>query len=95
MRGAIPPLPTTLAWRGAQLKHRDNLTITFYLYIIKESVHLISPPCFGKWQQLQSLLISAVFECLMKTRSSGKKVYCLPAFLLIRPAGTISNNYTI
>jgi hypothetical protein len=27
MRGAIPPLPNTPSWRGAQLqrKHRDNL----------------------------------------------------------------------
>jgi len=23
MRG-VPPLPNTLSWRGAQLKHRDN-----------------------------------------------------------------------
>jgi hypothetical protein len=26
MRGAIPPLPNTPSWRGAQLKHRDNFT---------------------------------------------------------------------
>jgi hypothetical protein len=25
MRGAIPPLLNTTSWRGAQLKHRDNL----------------------------------------------------------------------
>jgi hypothetical protein len=24
MGGAIPPLPNTPSWRGAQLKHRDN-----------------------------------------------------------------------
>jgi len=24
MNGAIPPLPNTPSWRGAQLKHRDN-----------------------------------------------------------------------
>jgi hypothetical protein len=29
MRGAIPPLPNTLSWHGAQLKHRDNSTFTF------------------------------------------------------------------
>jgi len=29
MRGAVPPLPNTLSWRGAELKHRDNFT--FYL----------------------------------------------------------------
>jgi len=32
MSGAIPPLPNTPAWRGAQLKHRDSST--FYLYLI-------------------------------------------------------------
>jgi hypothetical protein len=30
MCGAIPSLPNMPSWRGAQLKHRDNLT--FYLY---------------------------------------------------------------
>jgi len=28
MRGAIPPLPNMLSWRGAQLKHRDSFTFT-------------------------------------------------------------------
>jgi hypothetical protein len=26
MRGTIPPLPNTPSYRGAQLKHRDNLS---------------------------------------------------------------------
>jgi hypothetical protein len=26
MCGAIPPLPNTPSWRGAQLKHRDTFT---------------------------------------------------------------------
>jgi hypothetical protein len=30
MSGAIPPLPNTSSWRGAQLKHRDNFTFTFH-----------------------------------------------------------------
>jgi len=31
MSGAVPPvLPITPSWRGAQLKHRDNFTFTFY-----------------------------------------------------------------
>jgi hypothetical protein len=30
MSRAIPPLPNTPSWRGAQLKHRDNFTFTFY-----------------------------------------------------------------
>jgi hypothetical protein len=33
MRGAIPPLPNTPSWCGAQLKHRDNFTFTFALYM--------------------------------------------------------------
>jgi hypothetical protein len=28
MSGAIPPLLNTPSWRGAQLKHRDNLSVT-------------------------------------------------------------------
>jgi hypothetical protein len=28
MRGAIPPFPNTPSWCGAQLKHRDNFTLT-------------------------------------------------------------------
>jgi hypothetical protein len=30
MRGAIPPLPNTPSWHGAQLKHRDNFTFIQY-----------------------------------------------------------------
>jgi len=30
MSGAVPPLPNTPLWRGAQLKHRDNFAFTFY-----------------------------------------------------------------
>jgi hypothetical protein len=29
MRRAIPPLPNTPSWRGAQLKHRDDLNLNF------------------------------------------------------------------
>jgi hypothetical protein len=31
MIGAIPPLPNTPLWRGAQLKHRDNFTSTIMI----------------------------------------------------------------
>jgi hypothetical protein len=34
MNGAIPPLPSTPSWRGAQLKHRDNFTFTFTLLAV-------------------------------------------------------------
>jgi len=30
MSGAIPPLPNTPSWHGAQLKHRDNFAFAFY-----------------------------------------------------------------
>jgi hypothetical protein len=33
MRGAIPRLPHTPSWRGAQLKHRDNFTLTTYMAV--------------------------------------------------------------
>jgi hypothetical protein len=33
MCGAIPPLPHISSWRGAQLKHRDNFTLTFTSYV--------------------------------------------------------------
>jgi hypothetical protein len=29
MRAAIPPLPNTPFWRGAQLKDRDKFVLTF------------------------------------------------------------------
>jgi hypothetical protein len=32
MSGAIPPLPNTPSWCGAQLKHRDNFTFPFTLF---------------------------------------------------------------
>jgi hypothetical protein len=29
MLGAIPPLPNTASWCGAQLKHKENFTFNF------------------------------------------------------------------
>jgi hypothetical protein len=34
VRGAIPPLPNTPSWCGAQLKHRDNFTFTFITLLL-------------------------------------------------------------
>jgi hypothetical protein len=34
MREAVPPLPSTPSWRGAQLKHRDNFTFTLLTQFI-------------------------------------------------------------
>jgi hypothetical protein len=31
MHGDITPLPSTPSWRGAQLKHRDNFTFSFFI----------------------------------------------------------------
>jgi hypothetical protein len=36
MSGAIPLLPSTPLWRGAQLKHRDNFT--FYRLLVMKSL---------------------------------------------------------
>jgi hypothetical protein len=38
MSGAIPPLPNTPSWRGAQLKHRDNFTFTFTLSLVQDKL---------------------------------------------------------
>jgi hypothetical protein len=42
MHRAVPPLPHTPSWRGAQLKHRDNFTFTLY----------VSPSCGSLWRTL-------------------------------------------
>jgi hypothetical protein len=44
MRGAIPPLPRTLSWRGAQLKHRDSFTVPF-IVIMQASLALMLICC--------------------------------------------------
>jgi hypothetical protein len=33
VRGALPPLPHTPSWSGAQLKHMDNFTFKLYFYL--------------------------------------------------------------
>jgi len=39
MGGAVPPLPNTPSWRGAQGEHRDNFTSTLqYLYELNAGV---------------------------------------------------------
>jgi hypothetical protein len=42
VRGAIPPLPQTPSWSGAQLKHRDNFYLTLPLPRLIFCVILIS-----------------------------------------------------
>jgi hypothetical protein len=39
MRGAIPPLPNTPSWRGAQLKKMKNSTGTTLPFTLQESQH--------------------------------------------------------
>jgi len=39
MRGAIPPLPNTPSWRGAQLKKSTGTTLP-YLYLYQLNVRL-------------------------------------------------------
>jgi hypothetical protein len=46
MSGAIPSLPNTPSWHGAQLKHRDNFT--FYILIIAHfNAAVFSFTCHG------------------------------------------------
>jgi hypothetical protein len=37
MRGAVPPLPNTTTFCGAQSKHRDNSTFSFTLTHVRTS----------------------------------------------------------
>jgi hypothetical protein len=38
MCGVIPPLPNTLSWRGAQLKHRGTFTCSINVKLIKVAI---------------------------------------------------------
>jgi hypothetical protein len=33
MNEALPPLPNTPSWRGAELKHRDNFTFSLCIFV--------------------------------------------------------------
>jgi hypothetical protein len=46
MHGAIPPLPNTPSWRGAQLKHRDNFTYAhvYLLEVFQQKIWTYSLP---------------------------------------------------
>jgi hypothetical protein len=59
MRGAIPPLPNTPSWNGAQLMHKDNFT--FYLYILDR----LDDP------QSRSGLVATKGNCLCRTPNPG------------------------
>jgi hypothetical protein len=69
MRGAIPPLPNTPPWRGAQLKHRD-FTFTFTppccscLKRFSEVVH-VSERIVGPWNVLSLSLLSFVINKML------------------------------
>jgi len=41
MNGAIPPLPSTPLWRGAQLKHSGNFTSYLNIYKFYSYIKLI------------------------------------------------------
>jgi hypothetical protein len=44
IRGAIPLLPNTPSWRGAQLKHKDNLLLQHIKNVFVTNICTQSPP---------------------------------------------------
>jgi hypothetical protein len=71
MRGAIPPLPNTPSWRGAQFKHRDNFTLLllysvwhifiFVLgFLIKAKENITAKTYLGTEVMIHAFLISAL-----------------------------------
>jgi hypothetical protein len=56
MRGALPPLPNTPSWRGAQLKYRDNFTVTFTFTIDIARAHGVSGPTECVYKSLAIIL---------------------------------------
>jgi hypothetical protein len=55
MCGAIPPLPNTPSWRGAQSNRRDNFTFTFK--VTKLGIRIIKPLIMYFFQSSCHLLI--------------------------------------
>jgi len=61
MRGAIPLLPHTPSWRGAQLKHGDNFTFNFTMK--SENIEM-QAQCMHKTELLRTIL--SVFVPLIR-----------------------------
>jgi hypothetical protein len=53
MSRAIPPIPNTPPWRGAQLKHRDNFNFTFTFY---RPYALVGTTCSNTARGMQAFL---------------------------------------
>jgi hypothetical protein len=61
MGGAVPPLPNTPSWRGAQLgEHRDNFT--FYLYLLYYEVSLMIWSCIGEVRDASKVSVGKLEE---------------------------------
>jgi hypothetical protein len=54
MRGGIPPLPNTPAWRGAQVKHWDIFTFTFKCKIYITRILSLMFPVFDHYLKLNT-----------------------------------------
>jgi hypothetical protein len=70
MSGAIPPLlntPSTPSWRGAQLKHRDNFTLSI-------TTHSFGTPHHADNILLQNLKVRELGRPRCREKNSNKMV---------------------
>jgi hypothetical protein len=56
MRGAIPPLPSTPSWRGAQLKHRDIIIIIIIIVVVVVVIIIIIIIIITNWSTALRIL---------------------------------------
>jgi hypothetical protein len=56
MRGAIPPLPNTPSWSGAQLKHRDNLPLHELSHTVRRATGALH--CAIRAPSISSFIVS-------------------------------------
>jgi len=86
MGRAVPPLPHTPSWRGAQGEHRD---FTFYLYEVNgqphDPLHIMGVPKFG----LSYITIRNVFtyKFFILGAPSGRDAALQTALTLILNSG--------
>jgi hypothetical protein len=77
MRGDMSPIPNTLSWRGAQLKHSDNFTFMVTFYNNTETKYLQLHPKLTIIQE-----IKRVPRPTENTSSNMLKCYRVPGSVL-------------